>query len=376
MKQINKKISLINFNDSNRSASQIKYLVIHYVGAVSTAANNANYFYSAYRGASAHFFVDENEIWQIVEENDTAWHCGTNGAYYSDCRNSNSLSIEMCVKNNGQWYFEDATVQNTIELAKYLCDKYGIDRNHVIRHYDVTHKICPEPYVRNENAWNEFKDAIFNSGNAQPSNPTPVPQPSQTEGYTVRITTAVLNVRNEPNTNSNINTQVRKNEVYTIVAEQGNWGKLKSGAGWICLDYTEKTSAATVPSQPVVKTMKVTAKSGLNVRNSPGGTKVGAISYDSTVNVTEESNGWSKIGEGKWVSSQYLAGTTSSTPAPSTSIKKGDIVRIKSNAQRYVTGQTIPSRYKNQAYIVMQKGDGKSLLQQIMSWVYDSDLTK
>lgn len=145
---INKKLTLINFNNSNRSASEIKYLVIHYVGAVSSAANNANYFYNTYRGASAHYFVDETSIWQVVEENDTAWHCGTTGKYYNNCRNSNSIGIEMCCKNNGQWYFEPATVNNTIELAKQICARYGIDRNHVIRHYDVTRKTCPEPYVR------------------------------------------------------------------------------------------------------------------------------------------------------------------------------------------------------------------------------------
>ena len=63
MKAINKKITRVNYNNSNRSNSQIKYLVYHYVGGVSTARNNADYFYSTYRGASAHFFVDENEIW-------------------------------------------------------------------------------------------------------------------------------------------------------------------------------------------------------------------------------------------------------------------------------------------------------------------------
>lgn len=372
MKEINKKISLINFTDSNRGTDQIKWLVIHYVGAVSTAKNNADYFYSVYRGASAHFFVDENEIWQVVEENDTAWHCGAD-KYYSECRNSTSIGIEMCVKNNGQWYFEDATVQNTIELAKYICEKYGIDRNHVIRHYDVSHKVCPEPYVRNEAAWEAFKDCIFDEKTERPE-PS---QPAQTEGYTVRITASVLNVRNEPNTNSKINTQVRRNEVYTIVAEQGNWGRLKSGAGWICLDYTEKTSAGIVPVEPATKTMKVNTPSGVNVRNVPGGAKVGAIPNGTVVTVYEESNGWSRIGNGQWVSSQYLAPTNAQPSQPQTqTFRKGDIVRIKSSAQKYVTGQTIPSRYKNQAYTIMQKEEGKSLLQQIMSWVYDKDLTK
>ena len=58
--------------------------------------------------------------------------------------------------------------------------------------------------------------------------------------YLVKINADVLNVRAGAGTNYKINTQVRRNEVYTIIAESGRWGKLKSGAGWIHLDYVKK----------------------------------------------------------------------------------------------------------------------------------------
>lgn len=58
--------------------------------------------------------------------------------------------------------------------------------------------------------------------------------------YIVSITTDVLNVRNGAGTNYKINTQVRKHQLYTIVDEKNGWGKLKSGAGWISLDYTKR----------------------------------------------------------------------------------------------------------------------------------------
>ena len=61
-----------------------------------------------------------------------------------------------------------------------------------------------------------------------------------TKSYKVKVTTDVLNVRSGAGTNYKVTTKVKKNEVYTIVEEKGNWGKLKSGAGWICLDYTKK----------------------------------------------------------------------------------------------------------------------------------------
>ena len=58
--------------------------------------------------------------------------------------------------------------------------------------------------------------------------------------YLVVITADVLNVRLKATTSSAITTQVKKGDVFTIVGKSGDWGKLKSGAGWIHLDYTRK----------------------------------------------------------------------------------------------------------------------------------------
>jgi hypothetical protein len=70
---------------------------------------------------------------------------------------------------------------------------------------------------------------------------TPSKDASSTfKSYLVRITADVLNVRSDAGTNFKVTTQVRKNEVYTIVGEKNGWGKLKSGAGWISLEYTKK----------------------------------------------------------------------------------------------------------------------------------------
>jgi hypothetical protein len=70
----------------------------------------------------------------------------------------------MCCKKdaNGKWYFEDTTVKNTIALTNQLMEKYKIDIDHVIRHFDVTGKICPEPYVRDGIAWENFKKMLIN----------------------------------------------------------------------------------------------------------------------------------------------------------------------------------------------------------------------
>jgi hypothetical protein len=66
------------------------------------------------------------------------------------------------------------------------------------------------------------------------------PAPKADNSFKVKVTASALNVRKGVGTGYGISTVIRKNEVYTIVATQGNWGKLKSGAGWICLDYTQR----------------------------------------------------------------------------------------------------------------------------------------
>ncbi len=168
--QINK--LLTPYNLAAGEVDRIKYLVIHYVGALGGAEANCKYYASQYIGASAHYYVGfAGEVWQSVEDKNIAWHCGTKSGYkHPECRNANSLGIELCVRNKGSladtsrdWYFEDATVQAAIELTKELMAKYNIPADHVIRHYDVTGKICPNPYVYNhtQHTWEAFKAALM-----------------------------------------------------------------------------------------------------------------------------------------------------------------------------------------------------------------------
>lgn len=172
--KINKMISAYNHNIGN--VERIKYIVIHYVGGKSGAEQNCKYFAGGDRGASAHYFVGfDGEIWQCVEDANIAWHCGAKSYKHAECRNANSIGIEMCVRKRNtdsmsatdkDWYFEDATVEKTVELTRYLMDKYSVSASHVIRHYDVTGKICPNPYVYNttEHTWDDFKKKISAGG--------------------------------------------------------------------------------------------------------------------------------------------------------------------------------------------------------------------
>ena len=147
-------------NYTAKRSSAIRYLVVHYTGAPGTARNNGAYFASRGDiGASAHYFVDAQDIVQSVPDSGRAWHCGAASYRHPECRNDNSIGVELCCYPNGDgtWYFVPETVSNAVQLVRSLMDKYSIDADHVVRHYDVTGKVCPEPFVRDASAWAEFK---------------------------------------------------------------------------------------------------------------------------------------------------------------------------------------------------------------------------
>lgn len=160
--KINKNIT--NTNKTIMNDKKNKYIVIHYVGAVSSAYNNTLYFKDEYRGASAHYFVDDTSIWQCVEEKDASWHTGTNGKYYNGARNNNSIGIEMCCfDNNGTLDISEDTINNTVELVKEIMKKYNIPVDNVVTHYDVTKKNCPAPFINNTKRWDDFKNRLVDN---------------------------------------------------------------------------------------------------------------------------------------------------------------------------------------------------------------------
>ena len=159
----------MNFKQANganfaRGRTQpVQFLVIHYTANNGdTVQNNLDYFAGNAVGASAHYFVDENGYGQSVKDADTAWHCGASSYRHKACRNANSIGMELCSRKDskGNYYFLDQTVYNAAALARQLMQTYGIDRTHVLRHYDVTGKRCPAPMVDNPTLWENFLNLL------------------------------------------------------------------------------------------------------------------------------------------------------------------------------------------------------------------------
>ena len=335
-------------NYTSLASRRIEYLVAHYTGnARDTAWANAHWYHEAVGvGASAHFFVDETAIYQSVDLKDRAGHCGTTGTYYhSACRNNNSIGIEMCC--SGSYKISEKTKRHAAYLFAHLCRMLGISAaqvdTYVVRHYDVTHKLCPAQMAGSGNAeWIAFKQMIrdiLTTGTIDASKAAITSGSTETRTlpalpFRVKITASALNVRSGPGTTySRSAVPVGRDEVYTIIDTSPNgWGKLKSGVGWICLDYVEigATVAEAVPGavaemgasttvttaipdisvQEVSYTVLVTA-SALNVRVGPGtgygiSREVSSVRKGDKYTIVETQGNWGRLKSGAgWICLDY-----------------------------------------------------------------------
>lgn len=153
-------VQLLTVNSYSRPGTQsdkIENVVIHYTANPSTTAEqNRNYFEglkdSRKTRASSHFIVGlKGEIIQCVP----TWEI----AYASNERNADTVSIETCHKTNDGRYTKE-TYRSMVQLTAWLCEKFGLTEEDVIRHYDITGKNCPKYFVENEAAWIQFKTDV------------------------------------------------------------------------------------------------------------------------------------------------------------------------------------------------------------------------
>lgn len=153
-------VQLLDINPFSRPGIEsdgITGIVIHYTANPgSTAQENRDYFnglqYSQETEASSNFIVGlEGEIIQCVP----TWEV----AYASNERNSDTVSIEVCHPDETGRFTEE-TYRSLVRLTAWLCVKFELTEEDVIRHYDVTGKICPKYFVEDENAWEDFRTDI------------------------------------------------------------------------------------------------------------------------------------------------------------------------------------------------------------------------
>ncbi len=144
---------VIDIHDSartGRTLTQLNNIVVHYVGNPNTTAKqNRDYFNNDGTDVSSHFVVGlEGEIVQCLPLNEIS--------AASNHRNFDTISIEVCHPDDSGRYSE-LTYSSLIKLLTWLCNSLNMSAEDIIRHYDVSGKLCPIYYVENPEEWERIK---------------------------------------------------------------------------------------------------------------------------------------------------------------------------------------------------------------------------
>lgn len=137
---------------------KVKGIVIHYTANPGTSAEaNRNYFENlrlqTKTSASSHFVIGlDGEIIQCIPLDEIA--------FASNDRNDDTISIECC-HPDATGKFNQKTYDSLVALSAWLCSKYNLEEEDILRHYDITGKLCPLYYVKHEDAWVALKEDIM-----------------------------------------------------------------------------------------------------------------------------------------------------------------------------------------------------------------------
>lgn len=225
-----------------RSGRKIEMIAIHHMAGILSAEQCGKIFQKVGRNGSSHYGIgNDGRIGNYVEEENTAW---TNSNWDSNCK---SVTIETSnCEIGGNWEVSDKALNSLIRLVADIAKRNNITLikgKTLVWHSMYANTTCPGKYLLSK------MDYIIEEANKINNNPTE----TTTEKYLVKVTVDVLNIRAGAGTNYNIVGQIKDKGTYTIVDTVNNWGKLKSGIGWICLDYTDKAGTT---NKEIIYTVK------------------------------------------------------------------------------------------------------------------------
>ena len=178
--------------------------VIHYTANPGASAQNHQDYFDgldggAKRYAGAHIFVDKKEAIEVIPLNEVAYHANDKTPRISSVgsnANFSTIGIEMCIEKDGS--FHPDTVDRTIQVIKMLHVKYP--KADVIRHYDVTGKNCPKPYVEDTKAWQAFLQRVEGKSTSGSVPKVSKPKPTQVKGD--KVYTSLVDYLNAKGKNS------------------------------------------------------------------------------------------------------------------------------------------------------------------------------
>ena len=286
-----------------RSGRKIEKIAIHHMAGILTAKQCGGIFQNGSRKASSNYGIGKDaEVGLYVDEENTSY-CNSN--WDSNCK---SVTIETSNSSlGGNYPVSDAVLNKLIELVADIAKRNNLGKlvkgQNLVWHRMYAATTCPGDYLLSKMDYIAEQANKINNIEKPAENTTP----TSSEGYLVKVTADVLNIRADAGTNNAVVGQIKDHGVYTIVAEKegtgsSKWGKLKSGAGWISLDYVEKISSGKVEtittSSEIKKGDKVKVKQG--AKTYTGGSLASFV-YSTTYDVIEVNGDRVVIGKGKTV---------------------------------------------------------------------------
>lgn len=295
-----------NNYSKGRSGYKVCKITPHHMAGKLTAKRCGELFQNPSRGASANYGIGYNgEIICYVDENDRAY---TSSNKANDCQ---AITIEVANSSTGgDWPISEASWNSLVNLCVDICKRYdfklvydGTPNGSLTRHNMFAATACPGPYLQSR--FSELAEVVNAKLEADtvPVNPPDIVPATTDESYLVKVKADVLNIREDAGTNYKITGQIKDHGTYTIVAEKNGqgaskWGKLKSGAGWISLDYVEKVTSGTVKQEPAAPKIKKGSKVKLTGRMTYSGIRLADWTYGEIFDVIEISGDRVVIGKG------------------------------------------------------------------------------
>lgn len=232
---------------------KIDTITIHCTAGQSTAVGLGKIFAPPARRASCNYGIGyDGSIALICPESDRSW-CSS-----SPPNDHRAITIEVSSEAVHPYKVTDAAYKALLNLLVDICRRNGIKKlvwsnsksdriNHrngcnMTVHRDYANKACPGEYLYNLHPQIAAEvNRRLDGRVAVPSTATATSKPAS--GKMIRVTTKRLNIRRGPGTNYPVCGKITDRGIYTITTEStgigaSKWGKLKSGAGWISLDYT------------------------------------------------------------------------------------------------------------------------------------------
>lgn len=298
-----------NNYEVGRRGARICKITPHHMAGVLSAKRCGELFQDPNRGASANYGIgNDGTIACYVEEQ--------NRAYTSSSANNDCQAITIEVSNSstgGNWPISDAAWNSLVSLCVDICTRYdfrleynGTPKGSLTRHNMFAATACPGKYLQSK--FDELAKVV----NARlDEDDEPETEPENVNGYLVKVRVDVLNIREKAGTDSKVVGQITDYGTYTIVAESdgkgaSKWGKLKSGAGWISLDYVDKVSSGSVPKTKPAK-IKKGDKVRMNGTKDYNGTTLASWVKGSVYTVLEVSGDRVVIGKGDVVTAAVKA---------------------------------------------------------------------